>query len=484
MKSFKDKLEEGGLWDNIHAKRKRIKGGSKERMRKPGSKGAPSAQDFRDSQNEEKEKGVDGKACWKGYKRIGTKKKGGKTVDNCVPMEDVASVQPMSGPTGSMFAMNKEGKEHSWKSEGHYTKDGKEWKGPQHAHNGQVMTGEKHTADSQDLYHYKELSPEVRKKVSNTIDEKLNADKDSIGTYVDDFKKSDAPQFKGADRSKRRAMAVAAYLKSKRRSGERAMGESIKYNSDMGAMDWGTPAGTEYMKDNTPGQKNPKEDPIKTLEQSTLKRLNVQDKYVKESGPAHETKAEYRKDNEEDAPVLGDYALTKQDIAELEHEADNITYDMALEYGAFDDDDEDDEPEVNITEVLSVQGRLKRKFSARKNRQKLKVARGIALRRGSSPDRLKKRATRGARGAVYKRLLKGRDKSQLPPAEKGRLEKLIGMYAPLVSRLAVRMLPGMRKMEINRMKSRKGGGQKAKKYKAAKPMAKKQTAKKFKIKRK
>ena len=483
MKSFKDKLEEGGLWDNIHAKRKRIKGGSKERMRKPGSKGAPSAQDFRDSQNEEKEKGVDGKACWKGYKRIGTKKKGGKTVDNCVPMEDVASVQPMSGPTGSMFAMNKEGKEHSWKSEGHYTKDGKEWKGPQHAHNGQVMTGEKHTADSQDLYHYKELSPEVRKKVSNTIDEKLNADKDSIGTYVDDFKKSDAPQFKGADRSKRRAMAVAAYLKSKRRSGERAMGESIKYNSDMGAMDWGTPAGTEYMKDNTPGQKNPKEDPIKTLEQSTLKRLNVQDKYVKESGPAHETKAEYRKDNEEDAPVLGDYALTKQDIAELEHEADNITYDMALEYGAF-DDDEDDEPEVNITEVLSVQGRLKRKFSARKNRQKLKVARGIALRRGSSPDRLKKRATRGARGAVYKRLLKGRDKSQLPPAEKGRLEKLIGMYAPLVSRLAVRMLPGMRKMEINRMKSRKGGGQKAKKYKAAKPMAKKQTAKKFKIKRK
>jgi hypothetical protein len=34
--------------------------------------------------NEEKQKGVDGKACWKGYKRMGTKQKGGKTVDNCV----------------------------------------------------------------------------------------------------------------------------------------------------------------------------------------------------------------------------------------------------------------------------------------------------------------------------------------------------------------------------------------------------------------
>jgi hypothetical protein len=33
---------------------------------------------------EAKQKGVDGKACWKGYKRMGTKKKGGKTVDNCV----------------------------------------------------------------------------------------------------------------------------------------------------------------------------------------------------------------------------------------------------------------------------------------------------------------------------------------------------------------------------------------------------------------
>ena len=33
-----------------------------------------------------KAKGIDGKACWKGYKLQGTKKKGGKTVDNCVKM--------------------------------------------------------------------------------------------------------------------------------------------------------------------------------------------------------------------------------------------------------------------------------------------------------------------------------------------------------------------------------------------------------------
>lgn len=43
-----------GLWDNIHAKRKRIKSGSGERMRRAGEKGRPTAADFRASQaNEE-----------------------------------------------------------------------------------------------------------------------------------------------------------------------------------------------------------------------------------------------------------------------------------------------------------------------------------------------------------------------------------------------------------------------------------------------
>ena len=38
-----------GLYANIHAKRKRIEAGSKERMRAPGSKGAPTAEAFRAS---------------------------------------------------------------------------------------------------------------------------------------------------------------------------------------------------------------------------------------------------------------------------------------------------------------------------------------------------------------------------------------------------------------------------------------------------
>lgn len=38
-----------GLYDNIHAKQARIAAGSGEKMRKPGTKGAPTAQAFRQS---------------------------------------------------------------------------------------------------------------------------------------------------------------------------------------------------------------------------------------------------------------------------------------------------------------------------------------------------------------------------------------------------------------------------------------------------
>ena len=60
----KKEMKEGktGLWANIHAKRKRIKAGSGERMRKPGSEGAPTDADFKAaSESVEVEEGLDKK---------------------------------------------------------------------------------------------------------------------------------------------------------------------------------------------------------------------------------------------------------------------------------------------------------------------------------------------------------------------------------------------------------------------------------------
>ena len=44
-----DMLAEGGLYENIHKKRARIAAGSGEKMRKPGSPGAPTAEAFKKS---------------------------------------------------------------------------------------------------------------------------------------------------------------------------------------------------------------------------------------------------------------------------------------------------------------------------------------------------------------------------------------------------------------------------------------------------
>jgi hypothetical protein len=45
-----------GLYANIHAKQERIKKGSGERMRKPGSRGAPTAKAFKQSAKTAKKK--------------------------------------------------------------------------------------------------------------------------------------------------------------------------------------------------------------------------------------------------------------------------------------------------------------------------------------------------------------------------------------------------------------------------------------------
>ena len=53
--------------------------------------------------------------------------------------------------------------------------------------------------------------------------------KDGIGSYIKDFKKSKAPQFKGKSEKKRRDMAIAAYLDAKRGPQEAKLaGNSIK----------------------------------------------------------------------------------------------------------------------------------------------------------------------------------------------------------------------------------------------------------------
>jgi len=58
------------------------------------------------------------------------------------------------------------------------------------------------------------------------LEEKLGKDADA-GDYIDDFKKSDAPQFKGKSDKKKKDMAIAAYLDAKDKKEE--VDEGMKY---------------------------------------------------------------------------------------------------------------------------------------------------------------------------------------------------------------------------------------------------------------
>jgi hypothetical protein len=69
-----------GLWDNIHAKRKRG-----EEPAKPGDKDYPETLNVEEAGGlKQARKNVGADTCWDGYKAKGTKMKGGKSVPNCV----------------------------------------------------------------------------------------------------------------------------------------------------------------------------------------------------------------------------------------------------------------------------------------------------------------------------------------------------------------------------------------------------------------
>lgn len=142
--------------------------------------------------------------------------------------------------------------------------------------------------------------------------------------------------------------------------------------------------------------------------------------------------------------------LTWEDIVDL---YDDIELAYEKEDDELEDEDEEELREDFLDEKLSVQSRLKKRQAFARMRGKRNVARNIKLRRASSIEVLKKRANLAARRAVYKRFLRGRDKSTLSAAEKDRVEQQVGRMKYMQQAIAVKMLPKMRSIEQKRLAS-------------------------------
>jgi hypothetical protein len=106
-----------------------------------------------------------------------------------------------------------------------------------------------------------------------------------------------------------------------------------------------------------------------------------------------------------------------------------------------------------LDEVLNTSQRLARRRSLKKN--KARVARGkrIKQRRLADRDTLKIRAARSARKLFMKKLTGGKDKADISLAQRKSIEKQLERKSGAIKKLAVRLLPKVRKSEVERLKA-------------------------------
>ena len=142
---------------------------------------------------------------------------------------------------------------------------------------------------------------------------------------------------------------------------------------------------------------------------------------------------------------------------ELEADVLALSWDDLVDLYDEDEIEYDDSPETeegeDLEEGITPAGRLKKKFNAMRSKSRRMMARNIAIKRVSSPEKLKSRSIRAARRMVYKRLLRNRDISTVSSSEKTRLEAQIKRMAPMVARLSIRVMPAVRKLEQSRIKN-------------------------------
>lgn len=117
--------------------------------------------------------------------------------------------------------------------------------------------------------------------------------------------------------------------------------------------------------------------------------------------------------------------------------------------------DEETEP---IEEALTIQQRMRRKLVFKRNSAKLRLGRERASHRHASRDVLVKRAIISAKNAITTKLLGGRAKSDVSFGERARVEKILVKRKKSIIRIAMKMLPAIRKKDQLKFSSKPDTG--------------------------
>lgn len=106
-------------------------------------------------------------------------------------------------------------------------------------------------------------------------------------------------------------------------------------------------------------------------------------------------------------------------------------------------------------EALTLPQRMKLARSLKKNKAKIAMGRKRAARRVANIDTLKKRAAKQARMTIFKKITKGVDKGELSMARRASIEKRLDKMKPKIQKLAKKILPKVRKGELERKRGKK-----------------------------
>ena len=143
----------------------------------------------------------------------------------------------------------------------------------------------------------------------------------------------------------------------------------------------------------------------------------------------------------EDPQLIKDTKRRKVD------ESEEITHSEVLESL-----NPEDKYDMELQELLSLEEailtpaqRARRAQLLRRSKAKIQLGRTIASRRLASKQTIQKRAKRRARKMVLKKLLKGRDKSDLSYSARGGYEAMLAKRKGGVDRLVRRITPKVRR---------------------------------------
>ena len=109
------------------------------------------------------------------------------------------------------------------------------------------------------------------------------------------------------------------------------------------------------------------------------------------------------------------------------------------------------------SEALTMQQRLARARSLKKNKAKIAIGRKKAARKIADMDTLKKRARKQARNLLLKKITKDIPKGELSFARRQSIEKQLDKKKAVVDKIAKKLLPKVRQAEIQKKKKARSG---------------------------